>query len=260
MPDPGFLGLEVGRESCSIPIDDRERDRKLFCATIEGLQSLKRLIIFDFDGVLADSEMLSNTVLAEIVTELGVPTTLDESLQLFMGKRFHEVIAAVEAAVGHSLPDDFPESYQRRTLSSFRRDLCLIEGARTYIEAFLHIPRCIASSSSPDRLRLCLDVLNLTAFFGSHVYSASEVARGKPHPDIFLHAAERMGADPPTCIVIEDSVSGVQAGVAAGMTVIGLLAGSHIRDGHASRLTVAGAHYVASTFSEVEEITRSLLC
>jgi beta-phosphoglucomutase-like phosphatase (HAD superfamily) len=113
---------------------------------------LKRLIIFDFDGVLADSEMLSNTVLAEIVTELGVPTTLDESLQLFMGKRFHEVIAAVEAAVGHSLPDDFPESYQRRTLSSFRRDLCLIEGARNYIEAFLHIPRCIATARPRSRV------------------------------------------------------------------------------------------------------------
>jgi HAD superfamily hydrolase (TIGR01509 family) len=220
---------------------------------------LKRLIIFDFDGVIADSEMLSNTVLAEILTELGVPTTPNDSLQLYMGKRFHEVIAAVEAAVGHPLPDDFPESYQHRTLTRFRRDLRVIEGVQAYIEAFLHIPRCIASSSSPDRLKVCLDVLNLTRFFGSDVYSASEVARGKPYPDIFLHAAERMRADPRTCIVIEDSVSGVQAGVAAGMTVIGLLAGSHISDGHASRLTRAGAHYVAPTFSEVEEITRSLV-
>jgi HAD superfamily hydrolase (TIGR01509 family) len=220
---------------------------------------LKHLIIFDFDGVLADSEILSNTVIAEILTELGVPTTLDDSLRLFMGKRFHEVISAVEEAVGHSLPEDFPEFYQNRTLSRFRRDLSLIEGARAYIEAFLHIPRCIASSSSPDRLKLCLEILDLADYFGPCVYSASEVARGKPYPDIFLHAAERMGADPQTCIVIEDSVNGVQAGVAAGMTVIGLLAGSHIRDGHASRLRAAGARYVASTFSEVEEITRRLV-
>ena len=89
--------------------------------------------------------------------------------------------------------------------------------------------------------------------------SASEVARGKPYPDIYLLAAKRMKADPRDCIVVEDSVSGVQAGVAAGMTVIGLLAGSHIADGHASRLTGAGAHYVARTFSEVREITWSLV-
>jgi beta-phosphoglucomutase-like phosphatase (HAD superfamily) len=198
----------------------------------------KRLIIFDFDGVLADSEILSNTVIAEILTELGVPTTPEDSLRLYMGKRFQEVIDAVEEAVGHPLPDDFPESYQYRTLSRFRQDLCLIEGARAYIEEFIHIPRCIASSSSPDRLKVCLEILNLSEFFGPYVYSASEVARGKPYPD---------------------SVSGVQAGVAAGMTVIGLLAGSHIADGHASRLTGAGAHYVAQTFSEVREITWSLV-
>jgi HAD superfamily hydrolase (TIGR01509 family) len=220
---------------------------------------LKRLIIFDFDGVIADSEMLSKTVIAEILTELGVPTTPKDSLRLYMGKRFHEVIAALEAAVGHPLPDDFPESYQHRTLSRFRQDLRPIAGARAYIEAFLDIPRCIASSSSPDRLSVCLEILNLTEFFGDNVYSASEVVRGKPYPDIFLHAAERMGADPRTCLVIEDSVGGVQAGVAAGMTVIGLLAGSHIADGHAAQLTAAGAHYVAPTFAEVEEITRSLV-
>ena len=220
---------------------------------------MKHLIIFDFDGVLADSEILSNTVIAEILTGLGVPTTLDDSLKLFMGKRFHEVIAAMEAAVGHSLPEDFPQFYQERTLSRFRQDLSLIEGARSFIEAFPQVPRCIASSSSPDRLKFCLEVLDLAGFFGSSVYSASEVARGKPYPDIFLYAAERMGADPRNCLVLEDSISGVQAGVAAGMTVIGILAGSHIREGHASLLTAAGAHYVASTFSEVEEITRRLV-
>ncbi len=219
----------------------------------------KRLIIFDFDGVLADSEILSNTVIAEILTELGVPTTTEDSLRLYMGKRFHEVIDSVQEAVGHPLPADFPDSYQHRTLNRFRQDLRLIEGARAYIEEFIHIPRCIASSSSPDRLKVCLEILNLTEFFEPFVYSASEVARGKPYPDIYLLAAERMKTDPRDCIVVEDSVGGVQAGVAAGMTVIGLLAGSHISDGYASRLTGAGAHYVARTFSEVREITRSLV-
>ena len=220
---------------------------------------MQHLIIFDFDGVIADSETLANTILAEIVTELGVPTTPDDSIRLYMGKRFHDVIAAVEAQVGHALPDDFPQSYQSRTLERFRRDLQIIPGARAYLEAFAHIPRCIASSSSPDRLELCLEVLKLAEFFGTHVYSASEVAHGKPHPDIFLHAAQRMAKDPRHCIVIEDSVGGVAAGVAAGMQVIGLLAGSHIRDRHAVRLKDAGAHHVAATFAEVEAITRSLL-
>jgi HAD superfamily hydrolase (TIGR01509 family) len=220
---------------------------------------VKGLIVFDFDGVLADSEMLANTVLAGIVSELGVPTTPEDSLRTYMGKRSDEVIAAIAGVIGRPLPDGFHEDFQARTLARLRRDLRLVAGARAYIEAFQHVPRCIASSSSPDRLALCLEVLDLNSLFGSNVYSASEVPRGKPHPDIFLHAADRMGIDPRTAIVIEDSVSGVQAGIAAGMTVIGLLAGSHIRDGHASRLRHAGAHHVAPTFAEAERITRELI-
>lgn len=220
---------------------------------------VKRLIIFDFDGVLADSETLANRVLAEIVSELGVPTTLDDSLRLYMGKRLHEVIAAIEANVGGPLPAGFAETFQERTLNALRGDLRAIEGARAYIEALADVPRCIASSSSPDRLALCLEVLGLENYFGANVFSASSVARGKPYPDIFLHAAARMGADPHDCLVIEDSVGGVQAAIAAGMTVIGLLAASHIRDGHAARLKEAGAQHVAATFAEAETITRALL-
>ena len=106
---------------------------------------------------------------------------------------------------------------------------------------------------------MCLDLLDLTDLFGAHVFSASQVARGKPHPDIFLHAAEQMRTDPHDALVIEDSIGGVEAAVAAGMTVIGLLAASHIRDGHAARLRAAGAHYVAPTFAEAERITRTLI-
>jgi HAD superfamily hydrolase (TIGR01509 family) len=220
---------------------------------------MARLIIFDFDGVIAESEVLANTVLAELVTGLGVPTTLEDSYRLYMGKRFADVIAAVELAVGRPLPPGFPDHYQARTLERFRKELRVVEGARDYIDAFAHIPRCIASSSSPDRLALCLDVLDLRKVFGDCVFSASAVARGKPHPDIFLHAAGRMGAEPAGCIVIEDSASGVEAGVAAGMTVIGLLAASHIQAGHGERLRSAGARFVASTFEEAQAITRQLL-
>ena len=134
-----------------------------------------------------------------------------------------------------------------------------MDGARAYIDNFSHVARCVASSSSMDRLSLCLEVLRLEAAFGPHVFSASSVARGKPFPDIFLHAANAMGVAPAQAIVIEDSASGVQAGIAAGMTVIGLLARSHIQDGHRDRLRAAGAHHVASTFEEAEAITRELL-
>jgi HAD superfamily hydrolase (TIGR01509 family) len=217
------------------------------------------LIIYDFDGVIADSEVLANTVLAEIVTELGFPTTLEESYRLYMGKRFVDVIAAIEASVGRPLPSGFSSDYQARTLERFRRDLRLVDGARDYIDAFAHLPRCIASSSSPDRLALCLEVLELQPAFGPHVFSASAVPRGKPHPDIFLHAARQMGSAPADGIVIEDSASGVTAGLAAGMTVIGLLAAKHIQAGHRERLASAGAHHIAATFKEAETITRRLL-
>lgn len=217
------------------------------------------LLIFDFDGVVADSEVVANAVLAAAVSELGVPTTLEDSYARYMGKRFPDVLAAVEADIGRPLPARFAQDFQARTLEALRRELTPVAGARDYIEAFAHLPKCIASSSSPDRIEACLEVLDLTSVFGSRVYSASQVARGKPHPDIFLHAADRMEASPSRSIVIEDSASGVAAGVAAGMTVIGLLAASHIQEGHADRLHAAGAHHIARTFHDAEAITRTLL-
>jgi HAD superfamily hydrolase (TIGR01509 family) len=217
------------------------------------------LIIYDFDGVIAESEVLANTVLAEIVSELGVPTTVEDSYRLYMGRRFADVIAAVEASVGRPLPASFPADYQARTLERFRRELTFVEGARPYIDAFTHVPRCIASSSSPDRLALCLKVLRLESTFGGNVFSASHVARGKPFPDIFLHAAREMRVAPSKCLVIEDSASGVEAARTAGMTAIGLLAAKHIQPGHRDRLMAAGALHVAATFKEAEEITWRLL-
>ncbi|MEK9283448.1 MULTISPECIES: HAD family phosphatase [unclassified Bradyrhizobium] len=220
---------------------------------------MTRAIIFDFDGVIADSEVLSNTVLAEIVTELGVPTTLEDAYRDYMGKRFHEVIAAIETAVGRTLPPSFGEHYQGRTLTRFRQELAPVAGVREFITRFTGLSRCIASSSSPDRLAVCLEVLDMASLFEGRVFSASNVARGKPHPDIFLHAAAGIDVPPRDCIVIEDSASGVIAGRAAGATVIGLLAAGHIRQGHAATLRDAGAHYIAADYVEVERIVGCLL-
>ena len=215
-------------------------------------------LIFDFDGVIADSEGLANTVLAEAVSRLGLPTTLDDALTHYMGKRWQDMVAAIEDGIGRPVPDNFSDNLKTATLARFRTDLREVAGASAFIRRFAAVPHCIASSSSTDRLRLCLDVLGLTNTFGDYVFSADTVARGKPHPDIFLLAASRIGVSPADCLVIEDSISGIRAGVAAGMTVIGLCAGSHLRDGHADRMLRAGAAYAVATWDEVAAIVETL--
>jgi HAD superfamily hydrolase (TIGR01509 family) len=209
-------------------------------------------LIFDFDGVIADSEAIANTVLAEVVTDLGHSTTLDQALARYSGRRWDDVVAEIEAAIGKPLPADFSSELRRATLDRFRTDLKEVSGAANFIKRFAHIPRCIASSSSMDRLKLCLSVLTLEAEFGVNVFSADMVARGKPHPDIFLFAAGKLGVRPEQCLVIEDSAGGIKAAIAAGMTAVGLCAASHIRDGHDSKLRDAGAMHLANSWSDVE--------
>lgn len=209
--------------------------------------------------MLADSEVLSNTVIAEIVTELGKPTTVDDAYRTFMGKRLSDVIEAIERAIGRKLPPDFTDAYQRRTFDAFRARLKPVDGAREFLENWREVPRCIASSSSPERLVLSLEVLNMTPLFEGRVFSASNVARGKPHPDIFLHAAEQLGIAPGDCIVIEDSVGGVTAGRAAGATVIGFTAAGHIQPGHDAKLREAGADHVVASFAELDRVIGPLL-
>ncbi len=223
------------------------------------LNSRYRAIIFDFDGVLADSEVLSNSVIAEIVTGLGVPTSLDDAYRTYMGKRLNEVIETIERVTGRKLPADFTDHYQQRTFEAFRRGLRPVDGARQFIEAWRMLPTCIASSSSPERLALSLEVLNMATLFEGRVFSASNVARGKPHPDIFLHAAEQLGVKPAECIVIEDSVGGVMAARAAGATAIGFTAAGHIQPGHDARLREAGAGHVVTSFAELDLVIRALL-
>ncbi len=216
-------------------------------------------LIFDFDGVIADSEALANTVLAEFVTALGHPTNLEDSLQRYTGSRWADVIAKIEAAVGKPVPAGFSDDLKFATLDRFRTDLREVSGAGKFIEKFSGVPRCIASSSSIDRLQLCLEVLQLTDKFGGNVFSADMVSRGKPHPDIFLLAADRLGVDPKSCLVIEDSTGGIKAAVAAGMTAVGLCAASHIRAGHDLRLREAGAVHLAGSWAEVEKIAAQFL-
>ena len=219
---------------------------------------MKSGLIFDFDGVIADSEVLAGTILAKFVNDLGLATTLHEALNRYGGKRWSDILAAVEDGFGQKLPEGFSERLKEATLSSFRQDLKAIEGVADFLAQFRELPHCVASSSSLDRLALCLDILGLTKEFGDFVFSAEMVARGKPFPDVFLLAAERMKVNPLDCIVIEDSANGVRGGVAAGMTVIGLCAASHLQPGHAQRLMAAGASYSANSWNEVSVIVSAL--
>lgn len=211
-------------------------------------------MIFDFDGVIADSEALANTVLAEFITDLGHPTNLDDSLEHYSGRRWDDAMAAIASVVGKPLPASFSDDLKSAVLDRFRTDLTEVSGATRFIQTFSDVPRCIASSSSIDRLQLCLSVLNLTDKFGGNVFSADMVPRGKPHPDIFLLAADKLGVNPRSCLVIEDSTSGIKAAVAAGMTAVGLCAASHIREGHHLKLRQAGAVHLANSWNEVEKI------
>jgi beta-phosphoglucomutase-like phosphatase (HAD superfamily) len=209
-------------------------------------------LIFDFDGVIADSEAIANTVLAEAVTQLGHPTTLDEALTRYSSRTWKDVLTEIEAATGKPLPADFLSGFRHATLDRFRTDLKEVSGAGRFIKRFSHLPRCIASSSSIDRLQLCLSVVALEAEFSGRVFSADMVVRGKPHPDIFLFAAGKLGVKPEQCLVIEDSAGGIKAAVAAGMTAVGLCAASHIRAGHDLKLRDAGALHLAESWADVE--------
>jgi HAD superfamily hydrolase (TIGR01509 family) len=218
---------------------------------------MKRLIVFDFDGVVADSEALANTVLADYITELGAPMSVDDCLHTFVGKRVDEVASVVGELIRRPVPD-FADALTARTLARFRTELRAVPGVRGYVAAFTQMKRAIASSSSPERLAGCLDILGLADLFAEHVYSAACVARGKPHPDLFLHVAAQIGVAPAEAIVIEDSASGIRGAVAAGMTAIGFIGGSHVRDGHDARLREAGAIAIARDYTELESITRGL--
>ena len=216
-------------------------------------------IIYDFDGVIADSEVLANLVLAEAVSSLGLPTTLQQSFDRYMGKRSAEIVTAIEESLGRKISPTFTDDLRAVTLARFRSELREVSGAQDFILRYAHLPSCIASSSSMERLSVSLEAVRLSEAFGNRVFSADLVPRGKPHPDIFLHAADKIGLAPEYCLVVEDSPNGVRAGLAAGMCVVGLCAGAHIRPGHAERLREAGAKHVFDTWTEVGEFLAARL-
>jgi HAD superfamily hydrolase (TIGR01509 family) len=213
------------------------------------------LTIFDCDGVLIDSEPLSIRVEATCLADLGMAVTETEIAERYVGLSMAAMLADLEARFGRPLPEDFAETLRRRTAAAFEASLEVMPGVRDMLDA-VGGRICVASSSAPDRLRLSLRVVGLLARFEPNVFSATEVARGKPAPDLFLFAADRMHVAPTRCVVIEDSVPGITAARAAGMTAIGFCGGGHCRPGHAGRLQAAGARAVFARMDELAEFLR----
>lgn len=185
------------------------------------------LVIFDNDGVLVDSEPISNRLLAAQLTELGHPTTYEESIRDYMGSAMHRVHELVLERTGQRLPDDFDDVFHARVFAAFERELRPVPGVTEVLERLAAdgVPYCVASSGSHARIRVGHRTTGLDRWFGQdRVFSSEDVGRGKPAPDLFLHAAERMGVAPGRCAVVEDSPLGVRAAVAAGMDVYGYTA------------------------------------
>jgi HAD superfamily hydrolase (TIGR01509 family) len=203
------------------------------------------VVIFDCNGVLVESEQLATAVVSQEFMRAGFALTPDVIARYFTGRRPADMFAEVELAAGRALPRDFAVTVATATLRRFRQELRATAHA-AYALSWLRGPKCVASSSSIDRIRTSLECTDLIRYFDPYLFSASDVRNGKPSPDLFLHAAGRMRTPPSDCIVVEDSTVGVSAGVAAGMTVIGFVGGSHAGGDLGAQLTAAGARTIIS--------------
>lgn len=185
------------------------------------------LVIFDNDGVLVDSEPISNRHLAAYLTELGHPTSYEDSIRDYMGSAMHRIHDLVLERTGQRLPEDFDDVFHARVFAAFERELQPVAGVRGVLEKLTAdgVPYCVASSGSHERIRVGHRATGLDSWFEEEwIFSSQDVGRGKPAPDLFLYAAERMGVEPGRCVVVEDSPLGVQAANAAGMDVYGFTA------------------------------------
>lgn len=178
------------------------------------------LVIFDNDGVLVDSEWHANGILAELLCEAGVPSTRESCIAEYMGSSMARVRTIAEARLGRALPTDLEDRYHAQLFEAFRTRLTAIPGV-TDVLARLVTPTCVASSGTHERIRLALTSTGLLSRFEGRIFSAQDVARGKPEPDLFLHAAKSLGVPAGRCAVIEDSPLGVEAANRAGMTAFG---------------------------------------
>lgn len=216
-------------------------------------------LIFDFDGVLIESEYIGGAQIARTLSELGHPTSVEQALDRFMGLSGASFLAAIEAHVGGPVPHGFAEARRAEDARVLADGLDAVAGAIAFIRALpATLPRAIASSSTTHWIGTHLDHLGMRDAFDPHIYSGREhVTRGKPAPDVYLFAAAELGVPIERCAIIEDSPVGVRGAVASGARVIGLAAGRHCSDGHDAKLRAAGATEIAYDFDEVRALLYS---
>lgn len=210
------------------------------------------LVIFDNDGVLVDSEPISNRLLAEYLTELGFPTTVEDSYRDYMGTAAHRVHDVIGERYGATLPEGFDGLFHARVFAAFEAELTAVRGAEQLLKDLRQcsVPYCLASSAHHEWIRTALDLTGLRGWFAEErIFSAQDVGVGKPAPDLFLHAARTLGVDPARCLVVEDSVNGVLAARAAGMDVYG-----HTALTDPAKLTAAGATGLIGDLAEISGV------
>lgn len=217
-------------------------------------------IIFDFDGVLLESEFEGNRALAQLLTELGHATSFEQAFKHFSGLSGRQFIAAIESRIGEKLPPEFHTRRNEQSVRALREGIDAVAGAVEFVRSLPKaLPIAVASSSSTKWIRAHLNHLGLSDAFGEHVYSGHEhVEHGKPAPDIYLHAARAIGVDISRSVVLEDSEVGAKGALASGATVIGIAAGRHCFDGHAQVLKALGVKHVAASFDEVVKLIDQL--
>ncbi|MEI9412782.1 HAD family phosphatase [Mesorhizobium salmacidum] len=209
-----------------------------------------RLIIFDCDGVLVDSEPLAAKAYERVYDKHGMPGVHGGIIAQCVGMKQADIIVRIKELTGHQFPSTADGDIWAETKALFSQELKPTPGITAFLET-LEGGSCVASSSSVERINHSLAITGLARFFGDAIYSSSMVKNGKPAPDIFLFAAAKMGANPADCIVIEDSPFGIQGAVAAGMTAVGYTGGGHTYAEHAARLTAAGADFTCADWHEV---------
>lgn len=214
------------------------------------------LIIFDCDGVLVDSEIISNRILAQHLTDHGYPISPEESCRRFIGYYMPTLVDEVRSE-GVDLPDDFISTLRAKDGPAFAADLQAIDGVADALSQIPH-PKCVASSGPPNKISRNLSKTGLIDFFEPHLFSGDHVDKPKPAPDLFLYAAEKFGIPPASCLVIEDSKLGIQAAKAAGMMCFGFTGGGHCFGDYAANLAHLNPELLFSHMSELSELIANL--
>ncbi len=215
------------------------------------------LVIFDCDGVLIDSEIISAQMLIDELARLGVEIDLAYVSKYFLGRSYPTVMEQIRREFGLDLPPAFEEQYRNRLLKAFEADLRIMPHVREVLDA-LRLPFCIATSSSPRRAQRSLEIVGLAHLIGPSLFTSTMVAQGKPSPDLFLLAARAFGVPPARCLVIEDSLNGIRAGLAAGMTVWRFVGGTHLTGEHLEEPVDARPHLRFASFMDFFHLDPSL--